>query len=188
MTPPAAPAPSGPAATSHGGVEFTAACAPDARRCFSSGVIRLWADDVVRQRLGDNIFLLSPEVSAALDFLSFDANGVPTELSGSISVNGKLRARLNSTVSRRTVNDGVTTGPSTTPTATPLEISGSVMVISQTTTLDGSIEFNEELEYAVTGIGTSEMLIVEVEAEIDFKNQDGSFTTGILTAHVRLRR
>lgn len=188
MTPPAAPAPTGPAATSHGGVEFTAACAPDARRCFSSGVIRLWADDVVRQRLGNDLFLLSPEVEASLDFLAFDANGVPTQLSGSISVNGQLRARLNSTVTRRTLDDAVSTGPSTTPAPTPLEISGSVMVVSQTTTKDGFVEFNEELEFAVTGIGTSEMLVVEVEAEVEFDNQDGSTSTGVLTAHLRLRR
>lgn len=188
MTPSTAPAPSGPSLSSHGGVEFSASCSPDARRCFSSGLIRLWADDVVRSRLGNNIFLLSPEVDAHLDFISFDQNGLPTELSGSIRVNGQLRARLNSTVTRRAISDGVTTGPSANPTPTPLEISGNVLIISQTTSDDGSIEFNEQLDFAVTGIGTSEMLVVEVEAEIDFDNQDGSVSTGILTAHLRLRR
>lgn len=189
MSPPGAPpAPTGPAPSSHGGVEFTASCAPNARRCFSSGVIRLWADDVVRSRMGDDIFLLAPEVDAGLDFISFDQNGLPTELVGSISVNGQLRARLNSTVTRRIIDDGVTTGISSSPTPTSLNISGNVLVVSETTSKDGSVEFNEELEYAVTGIGTSEMLVVQIEAEIDFENQDGSFTTGILTVHLRLRR
>lgn len=188
MAPPVSPAPSGPALSSHGGVEFTASCSPDARQCLSSGLIRLWADDVVHERLGDHMFLLDPSVDARLDFISFDANGLPTELVGSITVAGQLRARLNSTVTRREVDDGVTTGPSTDPTATPIDISGNVMVVSQTTTQDGVIEFDEQLEFAVTGIGTSEMLVVEVEAEIEFENQDGSATTGILTAHLRLRR
>ena len=188
MTPPTAPGPVGPAPSSHGGVEFSASCSPDARRCFSSGLIRLWADDVVRDRLGNDIFLLAPEVETSLDFISFDENGVPAELVGSIRVDGQLRARLNSTVTRRTVNEGITTGPSTAPATTSLQISGNVLIVQQTTTDDGSVEFNEELEFAITGIGTSEMLIVEVEAELDFDNQDGSVSTGILTAHLRLRR
>lgn len=188
MTPPMGPGPVGPAPSSHGGVEFSASCAPEARQCFSSGLIRLWADDVVRSRLGNNIYLLSPEVDAHLDFVAFDANGLPTELVGSIRVNGQLRAKLNSTVSRQTIDDGVTTGPSTAPAPTPLAISGNLLIVSQTTTDDGSIEFNEELEFAVTGIGTSEMLVIEIEADIDFDNDDGSVSTGILTAHLRLRR
>ena len=188
MAPPAAPAPVGPSATSHGGVRFTGSCAPEARRCFSSGVIRLWADDAVVERLGSTIFLLAPRVEASLDFLQFDTDGLPTEVVGSISIAGELRARLSSTVSRYDVDDGVTTGPSTDPVATPLDISGNLMVLSQTTESDGTVEFNEELDFEVTGIGTSEMLIIEVEAEIDFENEDGSFTTGLLTAHVRLRR
>ncbi len=187
MTPPPV-VPVGPAPSDHGGVEFSAACSPDARQCFSSGLIRLWADEVVRSRLGDQIYLLSPEVDAHLDFLAFDPFGVPTELVGSIRVDGQLRAKFNSTVSRRVIDDGVTTGPSTDPAPTPLQVSGNLLIVSQTTTDDGSIEFNEELEFAVTGIGTSEMLIIEVEAEIDFDNEDGSVTTGILTAHLRLRR
>lgn len=185
---PSAPAPSGPAASSHGGVEFSASCAPDDRECYSSGLIRLWADEVVRERMGEHVFLLGASAETSLEFLSFDANGLPTEIVGSVRVDGDLRARLNSTVSQTAVADDVSTGPSMDPSPTPLLVSGNVLIVSQTSNQDGSIEFNEEIEFAVTGIGTSEMLVIEAEAEIEFDNDDGSVTIGIVTAHLRLRR
>lgn len=188
IPPPEDPSPVGPAAASAGGVEFTASCSPTGRQCFSSGMIRLWADDVVRDRLGDRVFLLDPSLDASLDFLSFDANGLPTELVGSIRLGGELRARLNTSVTRYGVEDGVTTGPSVTPTATPLQVSGNVMVVSQTTGADGSVAFDEEVEFSVTGIGTSEMLVVELQAEMEFDNDVGPPSVGLLTAHIRLRR
>lgn len=188
IAPPSAPAPSGPALATPGGVEFTASCSPDGRPCFSSGLIRLWADDVVRERLGDRIFLVGPSVEASLDFIEFDANGVPTQVVGSVRIDGALRARLNTTVTKIAIDDGVSTGPSTDPTPTPLQISGNLMILSQTTGEDGTVELDEQVEFGVTGIGTSEMLVMEVEADIDFDNEDGSVTTGVLTAHVRLRR
>ena len=47
---------------------------------------------------------------------------------------------------------------------------------------------NEQVEFDISGIGTSEMLILEVDGEVEFENEDGSVTIGIVTAHVRLRR
>ena len=186
---PAAPSPVGPAPTSHGGVEFSASCAPETRECFSSGLIRLWADAVLRERLGDRMFLLSPAVETSLDFRSYDPlSGLPTEIVGSIRIDGELRARVNGAVTSIDVGDGITTGPSADPTPTPLWLSGNLMIVSEATTEDGTVEFSEELEFDVRGIGTSEMLVLEVEAEIDFDDEDGGVTTGILIAHLRLRR
>ncbi len=184
---PAPPAPSGPARTSHGGVEFVAECSPDARQCFSSGLIRLWADQTLRDRLGEQLFLLNPTVSVNLDFVSFDLAGLPTEVVGSVSVSGDLRARFNSTIGSYDLRDGATTGPTTAPTVTPLQVSGNLMIIDQTTTEDGSVEFNEEVEFAITGIGTTEMMTIRLDAELDFTNSDGSTVTGNVIAHIRLR-
>lgn len=184
---PAPPAPSGPALTSHGGVEFAAECSPGARQCFSSGLIRVWADQTLRDRLGEQLFLLNPTVSVNLDFVSFDLAGVPTEVVGSVSVSGDLRARFNSTISSYDLRDGATTGPTTAPVATPLQVSGNLMIIDQTTTEGGSAEFNEEVEFAITGIGTTEMMTIRLEAELEFKNSDGSVVTGTVIAHIRLR-
>jgi hypothetical protein len=185
---PSSPAPSGASPTSHGGVEFTATCAPDARQCYSSGLIRLWADEVVRERMGDRLFLLDPTVAASLDFISFDAEGVPTELVGIVSVGGDLRARFNSYVTSYVLEESVTTGPSVSAQPTNLQVSGNLMIVEQTTTSGGSVAFDEEFEFGITGIGTSEMLVIRVDVELDFNNADGSVTTGLVIAHVRLRR
>ena len=179
----------GPATSSHGGVVFEATCSPDARNCYSSGLVRVWADDVVRRRIGENLFLLSPSVSAHLDFISYDANGVPTEIVGSLSIDGDLRARFNSAVNSYSLDEGLATGTTGEPAPTSLNVSGNVMVIGETTnTSTGSIDFNEDLQFGITGIGTSEMLIIRVEAEVDFPTSDGTEETGLVVAHVRLRR
>ena len=186
---PLPPSPVGPAPAPGDGVLFEANCSPDARQCFSSGLIRIWADEVVRRRIGNELFLVSPSVEASLDFVSYDANGIPTELVGSISVDGDLRARFNSSVNSYTLDEGVTTGVGTEPAPTGLQVSGNIMVISETTNSStGSIDFNEELEFGITGIGTSEMLVVRLEAEVEFGNADGSEEIGLIIAHVRLRR
>lgn len=184
---PTPPAPGGPQTAQFGGIEFLADCSPDARQCFSSGLIRLWADDVVRSRLGDDLWFLSPTVSASLEFISFDAFGIPTQVFGAISVDGNLRARFNSAVTSVEMEDGASTGPGSTPQPTGLTVTGNVMVLDQTTTSSGSVEFNEQLAFGITGIGTSEMMTVEVEAEVEFDNDDGSVEIGIVTAHIRLR-
>lgn len=183
-----APFPSGPALSSHGGVQFSASCAPTVRQCFTSGLIRVWADDVVRERLGDELFLLSPSVEASLEFLDFDQNGVPTNVVGSITMDGEVRARINRVVSRYQLDDGVHTGSGDTPAATTLSISGNVMTFGLTRTSANFVEPNEQFEFGVTGIGTSEMLTIRVEAEVTLRNEDGTETIGTIVAHVRLRR
>ena len=184
---PSAPAPSGPALSSHGGLEFEASCSPGVRQCFASGLIRVWADDVVRERMGDELFLLSPTVEVNLEFLAFDQNGFPTEVIGGLTVEGDLRARFNSAVTSYDMTDGVTTGPTTTPQSTTVQVISDVMFFGQTTNADQTLNVNEEVEYSITGIGTTEMMTIEVEAEVDFENDDGSTTTGFVTAHLRLR-
>jgi hypothetical protein len=138
--------------------------------------------------LGDDLFLLNPSVDANFDFLTFDQFGVPTSVVGSVFIDGELRARLNSAVTSYNIEDGVTTGPTTAPATTTVQVSGGVMIIGQTTATDGFVEFNEEVEFGITGIGTSEMLTVRLEADVEFDNDDGSITTGEIIAHIRLRR
>jgi hypothetical protein len=186
---PLPPSPVGPAPAPGDGVLFQATCAPEARNCYSSGLIRVWADDVVRRRIGDDLFLVSPTVSTNLEFLSYDANGVPTEIVGGISIGGDLRARFNSSVNSYTLDEGLATGITGDPIPTSLNVSGNVMVIGETTnTSTGAIEFNEDLEFGIVDIGTSDMLIVRVEAEVEFDNSDGSVEIGLVIAHLRLRR
>lgn len=187
---PAPPSPSGAARSSHGGVEFSASCSPEARQCFTSGLIRVWADHVVRERLGDDLFLLGASVNASLDFVNYDQNGVPLGLVGSITVDGDLRARLNRAVASVDVEDGVTTGPGTTAVPTTLQIVGNVMFVGQTTNITDATIFtiNDDVEFGITDIGTTEMLTIRVEVDIDFKNDDGSVTVGQIVAHIRLRR
>lgn len=184
---PSAPAPAGPATANGTSVLFEADCSPEARQCFSSGLIRIWADETVRTRLGDDLFLLNPTVSVSLDFITFDTNGSPIEVVGSVEVGGDLRARFNSSVSSYELEEGVTTGPTGDPVPTAVQVAGTLMTFGQTTTTAGDIELDETVEFGITGIGTTEMMTIEVEAEVDFDNEDGSVTTGLVTAHVRLR-
>ncbi len=181
---------SGPALAHFGGVEFRAACAPNenARRCFSSGVIRVWADEVVTRRLGDHIFLLDPAVDATLEFLAVDAQtGLPTQVAGKISVEGDLRARFNSTVTSYEMTEGATTGTSGTPAPTGLAVIGNVLTIAESITAQQTLEFNQSVQFGISGIGTTVMMTVSVEADIEFNNSDGSTEIGTVIAHVRLR-
>lgn len=183
------PSQSGPMLSSHGGQQFTASCSPAVRKCFRSGIIRLWADDVVVQRLGQDLFFLNPTVEVDFDFIDFDPiTGIPIAMVGSASIDGDLRARLNSAVSSYDIDDAITTGLGLSPTATGVRVTGSVMVIEESLTSSREQKFDEEVEFAITGIGTSEMLVISLEAEVDFENDDGSMETGFVTAHVRLRR
>ena len=187
---PASPAPSGPALTSHGGVEFTASCSSDSesRLCFSSGLVRLYADETIRERMGETLFLLDPALEASLEFLSFDSFGIPTQVVGSLILDGDLKARLGAGITVYDVDDVLQTGTSLgTPSPTGLTISGGIMFFDETLQ-DDEIEFNQDLAFAITGIGTSEMLTVEVTTEIEFENESGPPDVGVLTAHIRLRR
>lgn len=184
--PPAPPSLVGPA-PAPGTLVFQAACSPQGRPCFRSGLIRLWADNVVRERMGDELFLVDPTVSLILDFVTFDGSGLPTEVVGSLSIGGDLRARFNSTVSGYELEDGVTTGPGANPSPTSVVVSGSVLTFGQTTTSSGEVEFNEEVPFTILDIGTTAMMIAEFDAEVEFENNDGSLTFGYITAHIRLR-
>jgi len=178
----------GPLPSSHGGVEFEASCAPEVRQCFSSGLLRVWADSVVTNRFGENLFLIGTRVDASLDFIDYDVDGVPSSLVGSVTIDGALRARLNRIVTSYELDDAFTTGAGTTATPTALEIVDAVMIVGETTTADGTIELNEEIEFGISGIGTSEMLIIRIEADLDFENSDGTTSVGRVVAHLRLRR
>lgn len=178
----------GPLLSSYGGVEFTASCAPEMRRCFSSGLLRVWADDVVTSRFGDQLYLLSTTVEANLDFFDFDLNGVPTSLVGTVSISGALRARLNRVVASYDLDDDFTTGAGGSAVPTTIQITDELMVVGETATSDGEVEFNEEIEFGIDGVGTSEMLVIRIEADLDFKNADGTTSVGRVIAHLRLRR
>jgi hypothetical protein len=137
--------------------------------------------------MGDELFLVDPTVSLILDFVTFDGSGLPTEVVGSLSIGGDLRARFNSTVSGYELEDGVTTGPGANPSPTSVVVSGSVLTFGQTTTSSGEVEFNEEVPFTILDIGTTAMMIAEFDAEVEFENNDGSLTFGYITAHIRLR-
>lgn len=185
------PAPAAPGglelAPQFGGIEFAAECAPAQRQCFSSGLIRLWADEVVRQRLGDDLWFLNPSVSASLEFIGFDGSGVPTQIAGSVSIEGDVRARFNSAVTSVDLEDGASTGPGQAVVPTTLAVSGNVLIVGQTTTTDGEPEFDEEFQFGVTGIGTTQMMTIRVEADLEFDNADGSVEVGTIIGHLRLR-
>lgn len=185
---PSPPAPTGPAgAPQFGGIEFAASCAPEQRQCFSSGLIRLWADEVIRRRMGEDLWFLNPSVSASLEFIGFGPDGIPTQVAGSVSVEGDVRARFNSAVTSVEMEDGASTGPGQTIVPTTLSVQGNVMVVGQTTTNEGEPEFDEEFEFGITGIGTTQMMTVRIEAELEFDNSDGSVEIGTIIGHLRLR-
>ena len=191
--PPVPPGPVGPAsAPSFGGVQFTASCSPEERQCFSSGLIRVWADDVVTDYLGENLFLVDGSVDVDLEFFDFDVNGVPTSAVGSLTVTGDLRARFNSTIATYELAESSTTGETLEPVPTSLSLDGgNVMVFGVTTSISGEIiepNYDDEANFGIDGIGTSEMLILRVETELEFERSDGSFDYGMLVAYLRLRR
>ena len=50
-----------------------------------------------------------------------------------------------------------------------------------------TVNVNEEVGYSITGIGTTQMMTIELEVELRFANDVGPDTVGIITAQVRLR-
>jgi hypothetical protein len=192
LPPAPAPTPVGAApAPSYGGVLFTASCSPSERQCFSSGVIRVWADDVVTERLGEDLFLVDGSVDVELEFFDF-VGGVPSSAVGSLNVTGDLRARFNSTIATYDLAESSTTGETTDAVPTSLRFeSGNVMVFGLTTSISGDIiepNFDDAANFGIDGIGTSEMLILRVETELEFENSDGTFDYGLIVAYLRLRR
>jgi len=186
---PTPPAPSGPAASHPDGVVFTGECSPGERSCFTSGIARLWVDDVVRERLGDEIVLINTTVEASIDFFSFNLASVPDSVVGYVRVDGDLRARINSVVANRELGDEVAlyTGNGTdpdNPEATSITFGGNEMTLEFTSLEDDP----QVLAYDISGVGTSELMTIELEGTMEFNNADGSTTEGNVIAHVRLRR
>jgi hypothetical protein len=46
----------------------------------------------------------------------------------------------------------------------------------------------ESVEFDVSGVGTSDLLTIQIDGEIEFTNASGPPTVGNLVAQVRLRR
>lgn len=182
ISPPSpAPLPAGPA-QAPGDPEFTAECSGEARNCLTSGIVQLWVNDVVRDRVGDDMVLANTTVNGSVSFLDFVA-GRPTRLLGWIEVEGELRTRLNSIVVGRSIGDDLyfQTGPEgSPPAATNVTFSGNVMTLAET-----SGGFNEMIVYGVTGIGTGEQVTLRIEGEVEFDNPT---EIGQIVAHIRLRR
>jgi len=173
---------------SAGATTYTASCDPDARSCFSSGIIRLWVDDVVRSRLGDDILLVNTSVDASVQFYSFNPT-LPDSAVGRIRIDGELRARLGGVVASLDVGSdvGFTTGDDditvAEPTSVTVDNANAVIVFDFTSENDPEI-----VPYQIDGIGTSDQLTIQVQGQIDFANADGSVTYGTMLAHIRLRR
>ncbi len=183
----APPAPvSGPAGAPQypDGVEFEASCSTQEQQCFSSGIVQLWVDDVVRARLGQDMALLNTTVNGRIEFFGW-VNNLPTQVEAFLEVQGYLRTRLNSAVVGRRVTDEVMlfTGGGTSVSPTTVTFSTGQMTLAQTS--EGSPEV---VGYSVAGVGTGEQLTLRLRGELEFSNQSGPPTIGIIVAHVRLRR
>lgn len=166
-----------------GDPEFTAVCSDEERSCLTSGIVQVWVDDVVRDRVGGEMVLANTTVTGSLEFLDFDSSGLPRRLVGSVEIEGELRARINSIVATRRVGDELVihTGPTGLPPApTDVTFAGNVMTLAETS--EGA---NETIVYGVTGIGTGEQVTLRLEGEIEFSNPT---EYGQIVAHVRLRR
>ena len=188
MGPPVpAPTPVGPAGTHvPGSVAFNASCSTFEQRCFSSGIVSVWVDDVVRDRLGADIVLFNTTVDATFEFYAFNQSNVPTQAYGWLELDGELRTRLNSVVAGRRVGDEVEvfTGNGTSPSGTAVAFSGNLMTLAQTSEDDPEV-----LEYSIAGIGTGEQLTVQFEGTINFSNPSPDPpTVGQIVVQVRLRR
>jgi len=183
-----APVAGGPALAHPGGVEFSASCSPGERSCFTSGIARLWADDVVRQRLGDQLVLVNTTVEASIDFFSFTSS-LPDSAVGYVRIEGDLRARINEVVASREIGDEVAlfTGNGADPNnpeATGISFPGGGAMSFEFTS-QGDPEL---IEFDVSGVGTSDLLTIQLEGQLEFKNADDSSTFGDIVAQVRLRR
>jgi hypothetical protein len=170
------------------GVEYTADCSPGERSCFTSGIAKLWVDDVVRARLGSELVLLNTTVEASIEFFAFNLSSLPDSAVGHLRIDGDLRARINQVVASRKIGDEVAlyTGNGTDPNnplATAISISGGDMTFQFTSQDDPEV-----VEFDISGVGTSDLLTIQVEGELSFENASGPPTVGNIVAHVRLRR
>ena len=184
--------PVGPAGTHvPGSVAFRASCSRSTsftfeQRCFSSGIVSIWADSVVQNRLGQNLVLFNTTVDATFEFLAFNTSNVPTQAYGWLELDGELRTRLNSVVASRRVGDEVElfTGNGTSVSATAVTFSGNLMRLAQTSENDP-----EFIEYGVAGVGTGEQLTAQFQGTINFTNPSPQpADVGTIVVQVRLRR
>jgi hypothetical protein len=188
---PPAPVSSGGPAQSHGpvppgAVRFTASCATFVQSCFASGIVSAWVDEVVLERLGADIVLYNANVQGEFEFSGFVGN-VPTLAYGEMTVDGELRARLNSVVAGRRTGDEIsmyTTLNGSGPAPTTVFFSGNTMTLTETTQ-----DSPANLEYGVTGVGTGEQLTIQFEGDIAFSNPSPAPPDyGHIVIQVRLRR
>jgi hypothetical protein len=189
FAPPAPVSPVGPALdhgpVPPGAVRFTASCSTLAQSCFASGIVSVWVDDVVYDRLGADIILYNSSVSGEFEFSGFVGN-VPTLAYGDMTLEGELRARLNSVVAGRHAGEEISmfTGGGSSPSNTAVTFSGSVMTLAQTSQDSPAV-----LEYAVSGVGTGEQLTIQFEGDLEFSNPSPELPDfGHIVIQVRLRR
>jgi hypothetical protein len=179
-----APSPaSGAVGSTASGSRYGSSCSPDARRCFSAGLVRVWISQSLRDRIGDDLVIVAMTVFTDLDFVSFDGAGQPTSAVGEITIVGTLKARLGQTVTSYDFDEHRVTGSGGAATVTGLSIAGNQMVFGGITG-----EGSNTIEFGLTRIATGELLTLRIEEEIDLENDDGSTTTGTVILHVRLRR
>jgi hypothetical protein len=165
------------------GQRFEASCRPDARRCFNSGMVQVWASKELLDRLGGTLVILAPRLEADLAFSGMDANGLPAQALGSLSLKGTLRAQLGGGVSSYEVDQSFRTGAgSAVPVATGVRFESNKMILARTS--DGD---NRTMQYGLSPIGTGRLLTLRVEEEVEMENDDGSKTKGTVILFARLR-
>jgi hypothetical protein len=188
FAPPSPVAPAGalapPPPPPPGTVQFWASCSRSEQRCFSSGIVEIWVNDVVRDRLGRDIILYDADVEGFFQFSAF-VGGRPTVAYGYLNLDGELRARLNSVVAGRRAGEEITmhTGSGSSPAPTAVTFSGNIMTLAQTS------EGSATIEYGVAGVGTGEQLTLQFEGDIEFTNPSPQPPSlGHVVVQVRLRR
>ena len=179
------PEPAGAEPTAPAEQPFAASCRPEARRCFSSGLVQVWASPSLQERLGGSLVILSPRLEADLSFGAVGPDGLPAEAVGRVSIKGTLRAQLGQAVASYEVDESFRTGPGPSegaPAVTKVRVSGNRMILERTTDKD-----DRTLEYGLVRFGTGRQLTLRVEQEVDLENEDGTTTRGVVILFGRLR-
>lgn len=164
---------------------FAASCRPEARRCFSSGLVQMWVSPSLQERLGGSLVILSPRLEAYISFGAVGPDGLPAEAVGRVSIKGTLRAQLGQAVASYEVDESFRTGSGPgegAPTVTKVRISGNRMILESTTDKN-----DRTLEYGLVRLGTGRQLTLRVEQEVDLENEDGTTTRGVVILFGRLR-
>ena len=172
----------GAASVAEANTRYGSSCSPGARRCFSSGLVRVWISPNLRDRIGESVVIVSMSVLTDLDFVSFDGAGQPTSAVGEVAVEGTLKARLGQAVTSYGFDEHRVTGFGGVAVVTGVAITDNQMVFERISGGSNTVEFG------LTRIATGELLTLRIEEEIELDNDDGSTTTGTVLMHVRLRR